>query len=335
MPKILGVDLGTANTFIYAKDKGIVLRSPSAVAIDTHTREVVAVGKEARKMLGKTPEGIQAFRPLKDGVIADFDITAKMLRRFFEMTDSISFFSRPSVIVCVPYGVTEVEKRALEDAVFAAGARSVALIEEPLAAAIGSGLRVGSPKGNMIADIGGGTSEIAVMSLGGIVASRSLRTAGDSLDAAIASYLRSEKNLLIGEMTAEQLKLRIGRAHPSAGEGRLEVYGRELRTGHAISDMITSYDTELAMAEELEEIVRAIKSTLEETPPELSSDIYDSGIMLTGGGALLRGIAQLVNEKTGLRVNVAKRPFDSVCAGIGRVIENEKMMGDILKYRGK
>lgn len=335
MPKILGVDLGTANTFIYAKDKGIILRSPSAVAIDKASREVVAVGKEAKKMLGKTPEGILAYRPLRDGVIADFDITAKMLRKFFEMTDSISFFSRPSVIVCVPYGVTEVEKRAVEDAVFAAGARSVALIEEPLAAAIGTGLRVGGPKGSMIVDIGGGTSEIAVMSLGGIVASRSLRVAGDSLDAAIANYLRSEKNLLIGEMTAEQLKLRIGRAHPSVGSASLEVYGRELRTGHAISGIITSSDTELAMSEELNEIVRAIKSTLEDTPPELSSDIYDSGIMLTGGGAYLRGIAQLINEKTGLRVNLAKHPFDSVCAGIGRVIENEKMMGDILKYRGK
>ena len=335
MAKVLGVDLGTANTFIYMKDKGIVLRSPSVVAIDKQTRDVVAVGREARKMLGKTPEGIQAFRPLKNGVIADFDVTAKMLRKFFELTDSISFFSRPAVIICVPYGVTEVEKRAVEDATFEAGARSVALIEEPLAAAIGTGIRVGGPRGSMIADIGGGTTEIAVMSLGGILASRSLRIAGDSLDEAIANHLRTEKNILIGEMTAEQLKMRIGTAHPSINAGSLEVYGRELRTGHAISQMITSADTELAMREELEEIIRAIKSTLEDTPPELSSDIYDNGITLTGGGAYLRGIAQLINERTGLRVNVAKHPFDSVCAGIGKVIQSERMMGDILKYRGK
>ena len=335
MPKILGLDLGTANTFIYMKDKGIILRSPSVVAVDKQSREVVAVGKEARKMLGKTPEGILAFRPLKNGVIADFDVTAKMIRKYFELTDSISFFSRPSVIVCVPYGVTEVEKRAVEDAVFEAGARSVALIEEPLAAAIGTGLRVGGPKGSMIADIGGGTTEIAVMSLGGIVASRSLRTAGDALDEAIVSYLRAQKDLLIGEMTAEQLKMRIGSAHPSIAPGSLEVYGRELRTGHAISKTVSSLDTTEAMSEELDQIVRAIKSTLEDTPPELSSDIYDNGITLTGGGACLRGIVPLIRERTGLRVNVAKNPFDSVCAGIGRVIESERMMGDILKYRGK
>ena len=335
MPKVLGVDLGTANTFIYAKDKGIILRSPSVVAVDTTSREVVAIGREARKMLGKTPEGIHAFRPLKNGVIADFDVTAKMIRRYFEMTDSISFFSRPSVIICVPYGVTEVEKRAVEDATFEAGARSVALIEEPLAAAIGIGLKVGGPRGHMLADIGGGTTEVAVMSLGGVVSSRSMRTAGDSLDESIVSYLRSEKNILIGDMTAEQIKMRIGRAHPSAGNASIEVFGRELRTGHAISGIITSADTEIAMAEELEELVRAIKATLEDTPPELSSDIYDNGITLTGGSAYLRGIGELISAKTGLRVNVARRPFDSVCAGIGKVIESDKMMGDILKYRGK
>jgi rod shape-determining protein MreB len=286
-------------------------------------------------MLGKTPEGLLAFRPLKNGVIADFDVTAKMIRRYFEMTDSISFFSRPSVIICVPYGVTEVEKRAVEDATFEAGARSVALIEEPLAAAIGIGLKVGGPRGHMLADIGGGTTEVAVMSLGGVVSSRSMRTAGDSLDESIVSYLRTEKNILIGEMTAEQIKMRIGRAHASAGNASIEVFGRELRTGHAISGVITSADTEIAMAEELEELVRAIKATLEDTPPELSSDIYDNGITLTGGSAYLRGIAELISEKTGLRVNVARRPFDSVCAGIGKVIESDKMMGDILKYRGK
>lgn len=335
MPKILGVDLGTANTFIYAKGKGIILRSPSVVAVDKESREVVAVGRPARQMLGKTPEGIQAFRPLKDGVIADADVTAKMIRTFFEITESISFFSRPVVIASVPYGVTEVEKRAVEDAVFAAGARSVALIEEPLAAAIGTGLRVSSPTGSMIADIGGGTTEIAVISLGGVVASRSLRTAGDSLDESIMNHLRVRKDILIGDMTAEQLKMRIGSAHPSVEERTQEVYGRELRTGHAISRTVSSADTRIAMRDELEEIIAAIKATLEDTPPELSSDIYDNGITLTGGCAYLRGIAPLISARTGLKVNLAKNPFDSVCVGIGRVIESEDMMGDILKYRGK
>ncbi|MBQ8141509.1 MAG: rod shape-determining protein [Clostridia bacterium] len=335
MPKILGVDLGTANTFIYMKGKGIILRTPSVVSIDKETREIVAIGRSAKRMLGKTPEGIQAFRPLKNGVIADFDVTAKMIRSFFELTDSIAFFSRPVVIVCVPYGVTEVEKRAVEDVMFEAGARSVALIEEPLAAAIGTGLRVGGPKGSMIVDIGGGTTEVAVMSLGGIVSSRSIRVAGDSLDESIIEYLRSEKNVLIGDVTAEHLKVRIGAAHFSAPFGTQEVFGRELRTGHATSALVNSDDIRLAMSEELDQMINAIKATLEDTPPELSSDIYDNGMTLTGGGAYLRGISTLIAEKTGIKVNIAKNPFDSVCAGIGRVIESERMMGDVLKYRGK
>lgn len=335
MPKILGIDLGTANTFIYMKGKGIVLRSPSVVAIDRETRDVVAVGRSAKRMLGKTPEGLLAFRPLKNGVIADFDVTAKMIHTFFEMTDSIAFFSRPVVIVCIPYGVTEVEKRAVEDVIFEAGARSVALIEEPIAAAIGAGLRVGSPSGSMIVDIGGGTTEVAVMSLGGIVASRSLRVAGDELDEAIVNYLRTQKSILIGDVTAEQLKMRIGSAHIATDNGSQEVFGRELRTGHAISAIVTSEDTRIAMSEPLDQIIHAIKTTLEDTPPELSSDIYDRGITLTGGGAYLRGIAPLIASKTGIRVNIAKYPFDSVCTGIGKVIESERMMGDILKYRGK
>lgn len=335
MPKILGIDLGTANTFIYMKGKGIVLRSPSVVAIDRETRDVVAVGRSAKRMLGKTPEGLLAFRPLKNGVIADFDVTAKMIHTFFEMTDSIAFFSRPVVIVCIPYGVTEVEKRAVEDVIFEAGARSVALIEEPIAAAIGAGLRVGSPSGSMIVDIGGGTTEVAVMSLGGIVASRSLRVAGDELDESIVNYLRTQKSILIGDVTAEHLKMRIGSAHIATDDGSQEVFGRELRTGHAISATVTSEDTRIAMSEPLEHIIHAIKTTLEDTPPELSSDIYDRGITLTGGGAYLRGIAPLISSKTGIRVNIARYPFDTVCAGIGKVIESEGMMGDILKYRGK
>ncbi len=335
MPKVLGIDLGTANTFIYSKGKGIILRTPSVVSIDKETREIVAIGRSAKRMLGKTPEGITAFRPLKNGVITDVDVTAKMIRSFFEMTDSIAFFSRPVVIVCIPYGVTEVEKNAVEEVMFEAGARSVALIEEPLAAAIGTGLRVGGPKGSMIVDIGGGTTEVAVMSLGGIVASRSIRVAGDALDDSIVEYMRSAKNILIGDVTAEQLKMRIGAAHRSVPIGTQEVFGRELRTGHAVSATVNTNDIRLAMRNELEQMIYAIKATLEDTPPELSSDIYDNGMTLTGGGAYLKGIGTLISEKTGIKVNIAKNPFDSVCAGIGRIIESEQSMGDILKYRGK
>ena len=333
MPKILGVDLGTANTFIYAKGKGIILRSPSVVAIDKESRDVVAVGIKARQMLGKTPEGISAFRPLKDGVIADLDVTAKMIRKFFEITESISFFSRPVVVVCIPYGVTEVERRAVEDAVSAAGARAVALIEEPLAAAIGAGLSVSGPTGSMIADIGGGTTEIAAMSLGGVVASRSIKTAGDALDASIANYLRSEKGILVGEITAEQIKMKIGSAFPTINAGCEEVYGRELRTGHAISRTVSSEDTREAMRDELEEIIRAIKATLEDTPPELSSDIYDTGIMMTGGGSLLPGLAQCISKTTGIKVTVSKDAINAVAIGIGKVIDAE--MNGVVTYRNK
>lgn len=335
MAKLIGVDLGTANTLIYMKSAGIILRSPSVVAIDKSSREVVAIGPDARRMLGKTPEGILAFRPLMGGVIADYDVTAKMLRAFFEITGSIAIFSRPSVIISIPYGVTEVEKRAVEDATFEAGAKSVALIEEPLAAAIGTGLKVGGARGSMIVDIGGGTTEVAVISLGGIVASKSLRVAGDNLDEAIIKYLRIKKNILIGDITAEDLKRKIGSAHFSADGGSMEVFGRNLGTGLAATAVITSTDVRRAMEEELEQIIGAIRSTLEETPPELSSDVYDFGITLTGGGALLRGIGTLITERTGIKVTVAKRPLESVCAGIGRIIESESALGNLLKYRGR
>lgn len=335
MAKLIGVDLGTANTLIYMKSAGIILRSPSVVAIDKASREVVAIGPDARRMLGKTPEGILAFRPLMGGVIADYDVTSKMLRAFFEITGSIAIFSRPSVIISIPYGVTEVEKRAVEDATFEAGAKSVALIEEPLAAAIGTGLKVGGARGSMIVDIGGGTTEVAVISLGGIVASKSLRVAGDNLDEAIIKYLRIKKNILIGDITAEDLKRKIGSAHFSADGGSMEVFGRNLGTGLAATAVITSTDVRRAMEEKLEQIIGAIRSTLEETPPELSSDVYDFGITLTGGGALLRGIGTLITERTGIKVTVAKRPLESVCAGIGRIIESESALGNLLKYRGR
>ena len=335
MAKVIGVDLGTANTLVCMKGKGIILHSPSVVAISKASRDIVALGKEAKRMLGKTPEGILAFRPIKDGVIADFDVTAKMLRAFFEITDSISFFSRPSVIVCTPYSVTEVERRAVEDAVFEAGARSVALIDEPLAAAVGTGIRVDGAQGSMIVDIGGGTTEVAVISLGGIVSSRSVRVAGDEFDEAIIAYMRKTYNVLIGNVTAEELKMRIGSAHPSVYKGELEVCGRNLRTGLGATLTVSSEDIRLAISEPLSQIIDAIKSTLEQTPPELSSDIYDYGIKLTGGGALLGGIDLLISEKTGIRVTKAPRPLGSVCAGILRIIESEGELGDLLRYRGR
>lgn len=334
MAKIVGIDLGTANTLICTKNK-IVLRAPSVVAISKADREVVALGREARRMLGKTPEGILAFRPLKDGVIADPEATSKMIRAFFEYTDSISLFSRPSAIVCIPFGVTEVEKRAVEDATFEAGARAVALIEEPLAAAIGTGLRVGGTHGNMIVDIGGGTTEVAVISLGGIVASSALREAGDDFDEAIISYLRRRRGILIGNTTAEELKIRIGSAHPSCDAGEMEVCGRSLDSGLGAVEIISSAEIREAITPTLDKIIAGIKKTLEQTPPELSADIYDFGIMLTGGGALLRGIDRLITEKTGIKVRKAERPLESVCAGILRVIQSEGRLGNLLQYRGR
>ncbi len=335
MAKLVGIDLGTANTLICTKQKGIVLRAPSVVAISKTDREVVALGSEARRMLGKTPEGILAFRPLKDGVIADPEVTSKMLRAFFEYTDSISLFARPSAIVCIPYGVTEVEKRAVEDATFEAGARSVALIEEPIAAAIGTGLRVGGARGSMIVDIGGGTTEVAVISLGGIVASNSIRVAGDEFDEAIISYLRKRRGILIGVASAEMLKMKIGSAHPSADFGEMEVCGRSLISGLGAVMQISSHEVREAIGESLEQIIFGIKKTLEQTPPELSADIYDFGITLSGGGALLRGIDKLITERTGIKVHIAKKPLESVCAGILRVIQSEGKMGNLLQYRGR
>ena len=335
MGKILGIDLGTANTLVCMKGRGIVLRCPSVVAISRATRDVVAIGTKARSMLGKTPEGILAIRPMRDGVIADPDVTAKMLRIFFEQTDAISFFSRPSVIASVPHGVTEVEKRAVEDAIFEAGARSVALIDEPIAAAIGTGLRVQGVRGSMIVDIGGGTTEVAVISLGGISETSTLRVAGNAFDEAIVTHLRRHRDVLIGTTGAEDLKLGIGSAHPSVDRGEMEICGRNLRTGLGAILHVQSSEIRDALSEHLEQISRTILSTLEQTPPELSSDIYDFGIMLTGGGSMLPGIDRMISERTGLRVTRAKRPLESVANGILRVIDTEGEMGSLLRYRGR
>lgn len=331
--KSIGIDLGTANTLVYVKGRGIVLREPSVVAVEAKTRKVVAVGSEAKLMLGKTPGSIVAMRPLQNGVIAEFDITAAMLRHYFKKISGSTIFSRPKVIICIPYGVTEVEKRAVEDVTLEAGAQSVALIEEPMAAAFGSGLRVEDARGSMIIDIGGGTTEVAVLSLGGIVMSSSMRIAGDELDAAIVAYIKRKYNILIGETTAELLKKRIGSVHPATDRGQMEIRGRNLLTGLPSIITITSAEIREAMKDEVEHIVEAIRSTLESTPPELASDIYDTGIMLSGGGALLSGLDLLISRVTGIRTVIAKNPIDSVAVGIGRVIESTNNMNGIVNYR--
>lgn len=331
--KSIGIDLGTANTLIYVKGRGIVLREPSVVAVEAKTRKAVAVGSEAKLMLGKTPGSITAMRPLKDGVIAEFDITASMLHHYFKKVSGNTIFSRPKVVICIPYGVTEVEKRAVEDVTLEAGAQSVALIEEPIAAAYGSGLRVDSPRGAMIVDIGGGTTEVAVLSLGGIVLSTSERVAGDELDDAITAYIKRKYNILIGETTAELLKKRIGSVHPATDHGAMEIRGRNLLSGLPAIVTVSSAEIRDAMMDEVEHIIDSIRNTLEATPPELASDIYDTGIMLSGGGALLNGLDLLISRVTGIRTVVAKAPIDSVAVGIGRVIESGNDMNGLLKYR--
>ena len=333
--KNIGIDLGTANTIIYMKGRGIVLREPSVVALDSKGRDVVAVGNAAKQMLGKTPGSIKALRPLKDGVIAEFDATAAMLRHFFKKVSGSSIFSRPKVIVCIPYGVTEVEKRAVEDVTIEAGAQSVALIEEPVAAAIGSGLRIEDARGSMIVDIGGGTTEVAVLSYGGIVFSNSIRTAGDAIDSAITSYIKRRYNVLIGEVTAETLKKSIGCAHSSYDRGIMEVRGRNIINGLPAILTLSSAEIREAMLDSIRTIIDSIKNTLENTPPELASDIYDRGIVLAGGSALIPGIDLVIARSTGIRTYVAKNPIDCVACGIGRVLESGNVGGGAIMFRGR
>lgn len=319
--KDIGIDLGTANTLVYMKGKGIVMREPSVVAVDIRTDTVLAVGIQAKEMIGRTPGSIVAVRPLKDGVIADFDITATMLKHFIKKAVKTGIFSKPRVVVCVPSGVTEVEKRAVEDAARQGGAGNVELIEEPMAAAIGANLPVSEPTGSMVVDIGGGTSEVAVISLGDIVTACSVRVAGDKFDEAIISYIKRKYNLLIGERTAEQIKIQIGSAYPYPDEGTLEVKGRNLLDGLPKNITIAASEAREALEDPLKTIVEAIKSTLESTPPELSADIIDHGIMLTGGGALLRGIDQLIANETNMPVYIAESPLDCVADGTGKRLE--------------
>ena len=328
--KDIGIDLGTANTLVYLRGKGIIMREPSVVAVDTKTDEVRSVGHEAKAVIGRTPGSIMAVRPLKDGVIADFDITANMLARFIKKVCGNSMFFRPRVVICIPSGVTEVERRAVKEAALKAGARQVSVSEEPMAAAIGAGLPISEPSGSMVVDIGGGTSEVAVISLGGIVAARSVRVGGDEFDQAIIAYIKRKYNLLIGERTAEQIKIEIGSAYELEEEKEMEIKGRNLVDGLPKNITVHSEEIRDALAESLQKVVDAIKETLERTPPELSADIIDHGIMLTGGGALLRGLDELVHRETGIDVHVAETPLDCVAAGTGAVLDHIDLLGDVL-----
>lgn len=331
----IGIDLGTANTLVYMKGRGIIIREPSVVAVDARTDElrVRCVGHEAKAIIGAAPNSILAVRPLKDGVIADFDITAAMLQSFIRQACGSRLFVRPRVVICVPSGVTEVERRAVRQAAAKAGARQVTVIEEPMAAAIGAGLPTAEPVGSMIVDIGGGTAEVAVISLSGIVASRSVRCAGDALDQSITSFIKRKYNLLVGERTAEQIKLEIGSACPpdptdtEHGETTMEIKGRNLVDGLPKDILIRSEEVREAMNENLMRIVEAIKDTLECTPPELSSDIIDRGIMLSGGGALLCGLDTLIQNETGIEVHIAEAPLDCVALGAGAVLDHPDLAG--------
>lgn len=331
----IGVDLGTANTLVCVKGKGIIMREPSVVAYDVRSDAVRAVGTEAKEMMGRTPGSIVAVRPLKDGVIADFEVTAAMLKRFIRQALKGSFFSRVRMVVCIPSGVTEVESHAVYDAAKQAGATDIDLIEEPMAAAVGAGLPVWNASGNMVVDVGGGTSEVAVISLGDIVTSRSIRTAGDDLDESIINYIRKKHSLLIGERTAEQIKIELGSAKPYEGEGSMEIRGRNLVDGLPKNITITSKEVRDAMADTISQIIEAIRDTLERTPPELSADIIDSGITLTGGGALLRGFAELIAEETGMPVSVAPNPLDCVVLGTAKRLESDSGFDNYVFRRGK
>lgn len=331
--KDIGIDLGTANTLVYMRGKGIIIREPSVVAVDVKMDRVRYVGQEAKDVIGRTPGSIVAVRPLKDGVIADFDMTTSMLQEFIRKALKGRAFagSRVRVIICIPSGVTAVERRAVKEATQNAGAKRVSIIEEPMAAAIGAGLPVAEPTGSMIVDIGGGTSEVAVISLGGIVTSRSVRVAGDEFDSSIINYIKKKYNLLIGERTAENIKIAIGSAYPYAdNEPSMDIKGRNLLNGLPENITVTSEEIREALSEPLSHVIEAIKVTLEKTPPELAADIIDQGIMLAGGGALLKGLNLLIHAETGMPVKVAERPLDCVADGTGKVLENIDKLIDVL-----
>lgn len=325
----MAIDLGTANTLVYVRGSGIVLNEPSVVAINVRTNRALAVGMEAKRMIGRTPSYIRAIRPLRDGVIADFDITEKMLRYFIHKVHKRRW-AKPRIVICVPSGITPVERRAVEEAAYHAGARRAYTIEEPMAAAIGTGLPVGEPSGSMVVDIGGGTTEVAVISLGGIVVSRSIRIGGDELDEAIIEWVKKEYNLLLGERTAEQIKMAIGSAFPFPDEPAAEVRGRDLVTGLPKTVVLTAPEIREATEEPVQQIVDAVKYTLDKTPPELSADIIERGIIVTGGGGLLRGIDERLAYETGMPIVTADRPLQSVVIGSGRCLEEFDALQGVL-----
>ncbi|HEX6935739.1 MAG TPA: rod shape-determining protein [Actinomycetes bacterium] len=326
----MAVDLGTANTLVYVRGKGIVLNEPSVVAINTNTGGILAVGAEAKKMIGRTPGNIVAIRPLKDGVIADFDTTERMLRYFIQKVHRRRHLAKPRIVVCVPSGITGVEQRAVKDAGYAAGARKVYIIEEPMAAAIGAGLPVHEPTGNMVVDIGGGTTEVAVISLGGIVTSQSIRTGGDELDQAIITYVKKEYSLMLGERTAEEIKMAIGSAFPSPDEPHAEIRGRDLVSGLPKTIVVSAEEIRKAIEEPVNSIIDAVKTTLDKCPPELSGDVMDRGIVITGGGALLKGLDERLRHETGMPIHLTDRPLDSVAMGSGKCVEEFEALQQVL-----
>lgn len=326
----IGVDLGTANVLVYIKGKGIVLREPSVVAIDRDTNRVLAIGEEARRMLGRTPGNIVAIRPLREGVIADYDTTESMLRHFIQKVAGRSIFFKPRIMVCIPSGVTTVEKRAVLEAAMQAGARKTYLIEEPLAAALGAGLVISEPCGSMVVDIGGGTTDVAVLSLGGIVVSESLRVGGDKFDEALVRYIKKEYNILIGERTAEEIKFTVGTAYPAGRNESMEIRGRDLVSGLPKTMRIGSNETREALAEPISLIVDCVKTVLEKTPPELAADIVDRGIVMTGGGSLLHDLDKLISQETGIPTYLADDPLSCVALGTGKALESLETIQDSL-----
>jgi rod shape-determining protein MreB len=326
----MAVDLGTANTLVYVRGRGIVLNEPSVVAVNTSTQAILAVGTEAKRMIGRTPAHIRAVRPLKDGVIADFDITEKMLRYFIQKVHSRRYMAKPRVVVCVPSGITGVEQRAVEEATISAGARAAFIIEEPMAAAIGAGLPIHEPSGNMVVDIGGGTTEVAVISLGGIVTSTSIRVGGDELDEAIIQHVKKEYSVALGERTAEAIKLAVGSAFPTADDMVAEIKGRDLVSGLPKTIHITAEEVRKALEEPVNAIIDAVKNTLDRCPPELAADVMDKGIVLTGGGALLKGLDERLKHETGMPIHVAEAPLSCVAIGSGRCLEEFEVLKRVL-----